>query len=411
MTPASLQKLLVTSVSLLKYGPDYKYQTPLSYSGKLKKGKVKGNLYITGSGDPSLSARFYHGSIDELLGYWADSLQAHGVHKINGNLIIIDTLYSVQPRGSGWQIDDLAYDYAAERSSFVFNENHLFLIISGVTEGAKAEISVGPGQKGWKLVNEVITSGVKGKSDIEIMPLESERGWKLTGFIRLGENDVEWVAIPAAQQYAAAQILNFFKDRGIKIRGKAVVETNPANLRNHDLHLIFRQESLPMRDIVRFTNKSSLNLYAEMLLLKLAGDEASSIAMLRDSLLSMGIQPDSIRIADGSGLSRYNLNTPDSFSKVLLFMANHKEFVDFIRSMPVAGKDGSLKNRMQATPAEGKVFAKTGSMRFVRNLSGYAITKNWQWVTVTIMINNYPDDKAMRAFQDKLCALLADLVL
>jgi len=169
--------------------------------------------------------------------------------------------------------------------------------------------------------------------------------------------------------------------------------------------------SYPLYEILRLQNKPSDNVIAQTLFHALAGTAAtddSAGAAVAAFVKKAGGDPNGLVVADGSGLSRRNYVSPRNMVAVLRYMyrsANAKAFVD---SLPVAGRDGTLKNRMKGTAAEGSVQAKTGYLSGVCCLSGYVTTASGEPLAFSIMLNNHlcPAAEA-KAVQDRICEALA----
>ncbi len=408
MTPASIQKLFTTSVCLLKLGEDYQYKTPVMYTGKMKGHKIKGDLIIAGSGDPSMSDRFYQGDAETVFINWADSLLAHHIHRIKGDIVILDTLFQVKSWGAGWNWDDLAYDYTAERTSFIFNENRGYLVLIGTEDGQSPAMIMKPENIEIPVQNDVVTDSNITKDSVQLTSMMDGKGIRLTGSLKPNHQDEEFFAIPNPEVVSGKILHSILMQKGIKCKGKVRVIHSMQELKHPKMTLIFEHASPTLAKITRFTNKQSLNLASEALLLTLGRTDKNSINILKYELQSMNINPDSIYIADGSGLSRYNMCTASQCSKLLVYMAGKPEFSTFLASLPMAGMDGTLSKRMKAIPTIGKIFAKTGSMRYVRNLSGYAMNRNHTLFAITILINDYKNDEEMTKIQDAICSLIAE---
>jgi D-alanyl-D-alanine carboxypeptidase/D-alanyl-D-alanine-endopeptidase (penicillin-binding protein 4) len=163
-------------------------------------------------------------------------------------------------------------------------------------------------------------------------------------------------------------------------------------------------------------NKNSDNLSAEMLLralgLKYSGKPASAEKGIKliDSLITIiGLDPKLYKIADGSGLSFYNLISAELLTGLLkYFYTNGNEsFTKLFNSLPVAGIDGTLKDRFKKSPLFQKVNAKTGTISGVSNLSGYLTNRSNHLVAFTIMIQNFTgSSKIAREVQDKICEII-----
>ena len=156
-------------------------------------------------------------------------------------------------------------------------------------------------------------------------------------------------------------------------------------------------------------------MYAELLLRTLAkqftdvGDGAHGVKVVKNVLAQYGIDPDRFGMVDGSGLSRFDLITPMQTSYLLRAMHRHSAGSYFYDSLPIAGVDGTIRNRMRGTAAENNVHAKTGYIGRVRSLSGYVTTRDGEKLSFVMMVNNYfvPTSKA-NAIQDLVCERLAN---
>jgi D-alanyl-D-alanine carboxypeptidase/D-alanyl-D-alanine-endopeptidase (penicillin-binding protein 4) len=181
-------------------------------------------------------------------------------------------------------------------------------------------------------------------------------------------------------------------------------------------------ESPPMSDLVREVMKPSQNLYTDLLLAQVgeqrrptgASAEATSeelgITELNKFLGEVGIKSGEVLFEEGSGLSRNNLATPNATVALLQFMSRHKYAEAFLQALPVAGVDGTLRNRMKGTPAAGNVRAKTGSLLWAASLSGYVTTAAGEHLVFSAMLNRYHSSDAKhsaRADLDAIAVMLA----
>ena len=164
--------------------------------------------------------------------------------------------------------------------------------------------------------------------------------------------------------------------------------------------------------------KESDNLSAECLF-RLIGHETTAepggtqngVLGVRSSLARMGIDTAGVIVADGSGVSRYNLVSPADLVRVLEWMYDHPLlYAQFESSLPVAGTDGTLASRMKETPAEGNLRAKTGTLTGASALSGYVRTRDGELLCFSILMQFYPTTAApYRAVQDSIGSFLASL--
>ncbi len=142
--PASNTKLYTTLSALEMLGPDFQYETQLYGSGEVIDGVLHGNLVVRGSGDPVIGGRFNDGDLTALFRQWADSLRAHGISRIDGDIIGDDDIFDDQPLGYGWSWDDEPYWYSAEISGLSFNDNCVDVAIEAQQDGMPGRVSWEP---------------------------------------------------------------------------------------------------------------------------------------------------------------------------------------------------------------------------------------------------------------------------
>jgi len=196
-----------------------------------------------------------------------------------------------------------------------------------------------------------------------------------------------------------------------------------ANHANDDKMIeIGSMESLPLREIAREVMKPSQNLYTDLLLahigerLRVAenGLEGTSeelgIRELDKFLGEAGVKTGDVLFEEGSGLSRNNLTTPNATIALLQFMNRHACASAYLEALPIAGVDGTLRNRMKGTPAAGNVRAKTGTLRWANSLSGHVTTAaGGHWI-FSAMLNRYHNIEGSvpgRAELDDVAVMLA----
>ncbi len=194
--------------------------------------------------------------------------------------------------------------------------------------------------------------------------------------------------------------------KGIDVMGEVVSGTVPSNANRVATHL-----SPPLADIIKLMNKPSDNWIAEMLF-KTIGAEVKGEPgtwqkgweTVTEFLGEIMDEPPAHRFVDGSGLSRYNLLNTELLTKLLVYMHHNFELVpEFMASLPIAGVDGTLRNRMQGMYAEKTLRAKTGTLSGVSALAGYTKTADGEVFAFGILISHYVGSSAVaRGIQDKI---------
>ena len=207
---------------------------------------------------------------------------------------------------------------------------------------------------------------------------------------------------------AATRLLSELRSLGIVVMGGIGEATASAGTK------LIGTRTHAMDDVLVPMMKRSDNWYAESLFYQLAnrlGGKGATVKPARnyiDRLVTRaGADQKLIHVADGSGLSLYNYVTPDMELKLLRYAWKNSEIIEkFYPSLPIAGVDGTLKNRMKGTKAQGNVHAKTGTVTGVSALAGYCTAANGHHLSFSIINQGIPKAKIGRDFQDAVCTLL-----
>jgi D-alanyl-D-alanine carboxypeptidase/D-alanyl-D-alanine-endopeptidase (penicillin-binding protein 4) len=387
MNPASNMKLFTSAAAMAKLGPDYRYTTRVVAAGKPNpEGVVEGDLTLVGGGDPVLETR----DLEKL----ADAVQAMGVSEIAGGLVADDYRYDDERLGIGWNSDDEPFYYSAQITALTVNRNVLLVDVEpGAAVGDPAGVKVGPAPEYVTVVNRVQTVDADGGTAVRITRRRARNEVVISGRIALGSAAVTGreVTMEEPQLYAAQLFRDLLAARGIQVKGAIRHARSPDAAVELAAH-----QSIPLAEILPLLNKPSDNLIAEMLLKEIgfavrkSGDATAGSEVLEAWLKEIGIENGGIRVNDGSGLSRLDLVTSRAVSDLLLWVDQQPWREWFIRSLPVAGVDGTLRSRLRGTPAEKNLMAKTGSLSHVTALGGYVTGRGGQRYVVSILINNYP---------------------
>lgn len=402
--PASNMKLLTTALALDSLGPEYRFRTTIETNGTLASdGKLSGDLILVGRGDPNLSNRKFpyetkeefDGPPEKALAELADAIAARGVKEIAGDIAGDDSYFPRERYPDGWEIDDMVWEYGAAISAIVVDDNTVALTLTPAekTGGAVAAV-VEPATREFVVKNEVTTIGAKEKPDLRLTRDPGGDTVTVTGVMPAGSNPRKLVlAIQEPALHAANLLAQLLRDRGIKIGGtvRAVHEPDPGEATRTVLaeHL-----SIPLKDSVKLVNKISQNLHTEVLLRAAARQQGrwatpEDLQKFPEAFYAKaGIPLGDVVQTDGSGLSRHDLVTPRAFVALLAYAQKQAWLPSFLASLPVAGADGTLNERMKEPPLAGKIHAKTGSVTHVRTLSGYAETPGGRKLIFSFLSNN-----------------------
>lgn len=438
LRPASNMKLYTVAAALDRLSPDYRFVTSVYASTRPDAaGVVRGNLTIYGRGDPSIAARFNNGDYFKAIEDLAARIVAAGVKRVEGDLVG-DESYFVGPKyGAGWEWEDLTWYYGAEVTPLTVNDNALDLFVKpGLAVGQPALITTGPPDPLLTIVNKVITSAKGGKRELRIHRGLSENTITITGTIPLEDSGYRGgIGISHPSLLFVYLLRTSLAQKGVVITGKSRTtgETQPTLITGVPIagsngssspfqNEIATLQSPPFSLIAAQTLKPSQNLYTELILRTLGKvtpppattsslaqtSEELGLEAVKSFLKTVGIRPEALVLDDGSGLSRSDMVTAEATVQLLTFMSKHRYANVFRDALPIAGVDGTLRNRMRGTAAQNNVRAKTGALSSAASLGGYVTTAAGEKLAFTIMVNNYPRDFDPRsACIDPITVLLA----
>ena len=402
--PASNMKLLTTALALDTLGQEYRFRTTVETNGTLTAdGKLAGDLILVGRGDPNLSNRKFpyetkeefEGPPEKALAELADAVAARGVKEIAGDVVGDDSYFPRERYPDGWEIDDMVWEYGAAISAIVVDDNTVTLTLTPAEKtGGAATAVVEPATREFVVKNEVTTIGEKEKPDLRLTREPGGDTVVVTGVMPAGSAPRKLVlAIQEPALNAANLLAQLLRDRGIKVSGtvRAVHEPDPVPAARI---VLAEHVSIPLKDSVKLVNKISQNLHTEVLLRTVARQQGrwatpEDLQKFPEAFYAkVGIPDGDVIQTDGSGLSRHDLVTPRAFVALLAYAQKQAWFAAFLASLPVAGADGTLNERMKQPPLLGKIHAKTGSVTHVRTLSGYAETPGGRKLIFSLLSNN-----------------------
>lgn len=416
--PASNTKLITAAVALAQLGADFRFSTRVLGPAPRADGSIAGDLVVMGRGDPSVSDSL-SGDAMAPLRRLADSLAARGVKRVNGRLIRGEDTFPDAPLGAGWSWDDLDEGYSAPVDELLFNEGFARVTVyGGARPGDSVRVRVAPSTAVLTITRvDVATERNCCMLRSRVRVLGDVRGARptiaLSGSVRAGDS----VVVNVALRHPNAAFLDAFREalaaRGIAVR-RGVEPDSLADTTG--LVLLAARSSPPLDSILRAFQKPSQNQIGEVLLKTLglernaAGRADSGLVVVRRQLAEWGVDSTMAVLRDGSGLSRHNFLSPDAIVRVLATMQARPDFDVYLQALPVAGVDGTIRERMRGTPAEGRLRAKTGTLDRVRALSGFVTTADGRQLLVSIIVNNQTaPGREVERVQDAIAAYLADM--
>ncbi|HXX15287.1 MAG TPA: D-alanyl-D-alanine carboxypeptidase/D-alanyl-D-alanine-endopeptidase [Candidatus Eremiobacteraceae bacterium] len=402
--PASNMKLLTTALALDTLGPDYRFRTTLETNGTLAPGgKLSGDLLLVGRGDPNLSNRKFpfdtkeefDGPPEKALAELADLVTARGVNEITGDIVGDDSYFPRERYPDGWEIDDMVWDYGAAISAIVVDDNTVTLVLTpGERPGDPVQSSLEPAEQEFEVKNTVVTAAAKDKSDLRLVREPGSNTVVVSGTLPARSSPRKLVlAIQEPAEHGATLLQHLLVERGVKVDGNVRVQHDP-DAAEASRTILAEHLSIRLADSVKLVNKISQNLHAEVLLRTAARqtgrwtDPEDLWKFPQQFYAKVGIGPDDVVQTDGSGLSRHDIVTPRALVTLLQYTEKQPWFQAFYASLPVAGVDGTLNERMKEAALAGRIHAKTGSVSHVRTLTGFAETVGGRRLIFSFMSNN-----------------------
>ncbi|MDQ8143607.1 D-alanyl-D-alanine carboxypeptidase/D-alanyl-D-alanine-endopeptidase [Chryseobacterium sp. CFS15] len=368
LVPASTTKLLTTETAMSMLGENYRWMTQLEYSGAIdENGTLNGNLYIVGSGDPSLGTNKAGAwSYKDIVSDFADGMAREGIKKVNGDIIIQTALFkgniSVLPENVVWL------------------ENNNYYLPVGTTR------EINPANE--KLIVKKSINPAADKRFFYVSPYAN----KMVYAEKYDGNGTLTTKLPDAPAFLANSFRASLVKSGVAVTGKVTPKMTDASPEIRKMISTYKSPTLG--DIIYYTNQRSDNSLAEALLKTVGfqkmGDQTSESGriVVNNHLKDIAFDLEGLNYMDGSGLSRSNHVTPISQVKFLTSLMDEKFYKAYFNSLPIGGQSGTLKS-MFLGEGNGQVFAKTGTLNKVKTLAGYLKTNSGRTLVFSLMVNNY----------------------
>jgi serine-type D-Ala-D-Ala carboxypeptidase/endopeptidase (penicillin-binding protein 4) len=387
LNPASNVKLFTSAAALARLGPEYRFSTEFLVEPGPAPGLAPRTLYVRGKGDPSIVT-------ERLWGITGD-LQHLGLDRI-GDLVVDDSWFDAQRVGPGYDQEGGDKAYLAPTGALSLNFNTVAVHVGpGERKGAKGRVALEPACDHLEVENRTTTVAANGRRRVTVTSSWAGGRQRIVveGRLPLGSRPhAMWRRIDEPALYFGSALKRLLELRGVKV-GKVRAGATPEGAR-----LVYVSESEALAEIVRKLNKTSNNFTAEQLV-KALGAEAKGapgswpkgIAAIEDFLADAGIPRGAYVMKNGSGLN--DTNRFSARQVVTLLRHVYGRFplaAEYLASLPVAGRDGTIRWRMEGTEAQGRLRAKTGTLENVTSLSGYVETAAHQTLAFSVLVNDYP---------------------
>ncbi|WP_040208809.1 D-alanyl-D-alanine carboxypeptidase/D-alanyl-D-alanine endopeptidase [Neobacillus jeddahensis] len=414
LRPASNMKLLTAAAALSVLGSDYTFATEVYANGPVKKQVLQGNLYIKGKGDPTLLKMDF----DTL----ASEVKKKGIKKITGDLVADDSWYDDVRYSLDLPWSDETTYYGAQISALTvsptkdYDSGSLRVSVKpGLINGDPVQITITPKTNYVKIINCAQTGAIDSKKEITVKREHAKNTITIEGTLPLkSKPTTEWIGVWNPTTYANTLFKQSLAQQGVKVLGKIKQGTVPDTAR-----MVTNHSSMRLADLLVPFLKLSNNVHAEMLIKEIGkvskgeGSWDKGIPVMKAEVAKLGVNPSTLVIRDGSGISHVDLIPANQLTQLLFAVQKETWFPAYLHALPVAGAKekmvgGSLRNRLKSQATIGKVKAKTGTISTVSSLSGYVTTKNGETLIFSIMLNNLLDENKGKVLEDRLVQIMAN---
>lgn len=421
-SPASVLKTVATATALEILGEDYRYPTTLEYDGILENGTLEGNLYIKGSGDPSLGSSHFAPRQNKFLSTWIAALQKAGIKHITGSVISDESIFDTEGVSIKWLREDMGNYYAPGSYGISIFDNMYKLSLQTGAAGTR------PVLKG----TEPDIPFIRFKNYLKAAPVSSDSAY----IIGAPLDDVRYLygVLPANREayvlkgdipdpalYLARYLTDQLQQKGIRVDGSPScyrIEVEENRWKKGERKEIVTTYSPTLREIASICNHVSHNLYADALVKtvglqykprrnEMISSFGRGVQVVKEYWEKKGLDVFPLRMNDGSGLAPADKVSAGFMGELLVYMATESAVSDaFIASLPQAGIEGSVRNFLKGSKLQGKARLKSGGITGVRSYAGY-ITKDGKTYAVAVFSNNYscPMSRMTRALEKLLLQL------
>lgn len=403
-SPASVLKTVATATALEILGEDYRYPTTLEYDGILESGTLEGNLYIKGSGDPSLGSSHFAPGQNKFLSTWIAALQKAGIKHITGSVISDESIFDTEGVSIKWLREDMGNYYAPGSYGISIFDNMYKLSLQTGAAGTR------PVLKG----TEPDIPFIRFKNYLKAAPVSSDSAY----IIGAPLDDVRYLygVLPANREayvlkgdipdpalYLARYLTDQLQQKGIRVDGSPScyrIEVEENRWKKGERKEIVTTYSPTLREIASVCNHVSHNLYADALVKtvglqykprrnEMISSFGRGVQVVKEYWEKKGLDVFPLRMNDGSGLAPADKVSAGFMGELLVYMATESAVSDaFIASLPQAGIEGSVRNFLKGSKLQGKAHLKSGGITGVRSYAGY-ITKDGKTYAVAVFSNNY----------------------
>ena len=382
LNPASNVKLVTAAASLARLGPDFRFETEFSLDGAVSE---RPRLYVRGKGDPTMTT--------ERLYQVAGELKHLGLREVS-DIVLDDSYFDAERVAPGFEQETTDRPYTAPTGALSLNANTVGVYVRSGGAGARPAVEVDPPSDYFTVVNAALGTASRARRASVTSEAEGERQKILVrGTVPANGEFVVWKRIDQPPLYYGQTLKMLLEQRGVHVRGKVKLGIAPDRAR-----LLYLAQSDTFDLVLKRMNKTSNNFVAEQLMKTLGaevkglpGTTAKGVQAAEEFLEhEVGIPRGSYVLKNGSGINDTNRFTPAQLARLLKTMVSRFPFAaEYLSSVPIGGKDGTLKWRFEGADIAGRLRAKTGTLENVCALSGVVQTASGETLAFSILVNDF----------------------
>jgi D-alanyl-D-alanine carboxypeptidase/D-alanyl-D-alanine-endopeptidase (penicillin-binding protein 4) len=390
MVPASNMKVVTSIAAMEILRPDFIFKTAFSYTGKRVGDTIEGDLIISGGGDPHIVIEDMYLMVNEI--------RKRGIKLIKGNLILDESYFESGRVPAGWHPSNQRRAYEAPIGALAFNFNSFAInIYPADNPEGETVVSIDPDTPYFKISNKIKVVN-KGRSKVTLDYKRGPGGMGETiiigGKVKAGLTEKTFYrAVKHPAEYFGTTFIHFLSNSGIKLEGSI-----SSAIPHEEKTFLFDYKSKPLITQIAYMNKFSNNFMAENILRTIAAEKVSipgerekGIRVVQDLLASFGISENRFRVYDGSGFAKENRLSSMLIVDLLEHAYKDWEYgPEFISSLALMGRDGSVEERMAAT--DKTIRVKTGTLKNISALSGYYPLDSGDIIAFSMIFNDLPCD-------------------
>lgn len=387
--PASVMKLLPTATALETLGADYRFSTYIEHSGYINGGILYGDLYVRGTGDPTLGSQKIGDR--NFLNRWVKAIREAGIREIRGAVIADLSYFDADAINPGWIWEDIGNYYAPGVYALSYMDNTMNVVLRSGAVGSIAEVQYTvPEVPGVQFDNHIrCTSITHDGAYVHGAAYNYTR--YLTGSVPSNQGSFGVQGdLPNPGLLLVQHLSQRLEESGVTITAEPMY-ISEADGKSRTL--IYTWLSPTLREIIYETNIHSNNLFAESLFRTFGGRYwlpctiHNSADFEKDYWLRRGVNIRSARIVDGCGLAPQDAVSAETLVQLLTYMYRSPNKDAFYASLPVSGQSGTLRSLLPGTELAGRVHAKSGTIAATKNFAGYIELPNGQTWVFAVMVS------------------------